>query len=1054
MVNRRRTPAPDGTLGSISQRAQTTHISNRTLDLDGTLASISYPGSGMNAPYTRPLPYTSKDVRFGDPDGTLISYSGSVINTPYTSKNMGLERTVTVPQTVEAVEEKQEELQAQLPSLHTKKMARRRRRHTPDPDGTLISHSAYTSRDMNQKHPKEGPFPCARLPTPFQLLARGPNDSISLTLLQAVDTTNAHTLNAGKGYMYCLMPVQKLLWNDTGTGAFDGRFVPFSSSGMAHQLRDRIKIIINHHSQHTDANPTPLQTLATRLSNEIEAHKVNQRRKVRQRIATNRKNKNIDAPVIFKKQNKPGARTVKKVSKKRPTEPIEAPVIFKKQKYAPAVPEAISQAAVEPIEAPVLCKKQKYAPAMSEEISQAAAEPVEAPVICKKQKYAPAVREAISQAAVEPIEAPVICKKQKYAPPVSEAISQAAADTWDGHDADMGALANAAAGKAHRPGESIDAPVIFKKQQYAPTVWKAMSSDEHFSRTRALELQMLARSEEGSRIHYMPNAMDLTAWQREVSKQKPIKTNKVAPVPCMKRMPPLPHRCEHDNTPHTELPQFCKLVNFPTARNDGNCVMCDESEFAIPKQNKGVCNNCDVAIWVVNPSGMNIKWCKGCKNFRKWVDFGVKGHTGKCERCRHQQRNIYANQKHPKEGPLPCARLPTPFRLLARGPNDSISLTLLQAVDTTNAHTLNAGKGYMYCLMPVQKLLWNDTGTGAFDGRFAPFSSNRITCNLGKRIRFIINHHAQHTDANPTPLQTLATRLFDEIKAHKENRRQRVPDGTLIAHSAYTSKDMSVETTAAVPQTVEPEVKPEELQVPLPSLHDTTSLLVSHDYSAGMGALAKGHGWQCRGLGGSGGRGGGGRGRDRTGAGGAVVALAGALDDAGSNRVGGASNSHMANLAERRRTGETVASQAASDDEPRQIDQANAADMRCGRTIYSADVLDGMKSAIIQSTRSAIGALNRNSNCGGGQGQPPQQPHLQQQSLAEEIRDLYQLRSLAQAAGNTASVERYNQTIAGAEDELLACPSYCRRLSDAGAGGNVNDNAGAITDENAPFVYI
>lgn len=52
--------------------------------------------------------------------------------------------------------------------------------------------------------------------------------------------------------------------------------------------------------------------------------------------------------------------------------------------------------------------------------------------------------------------------------------------------------------------------------------------------------------------------------------------------------------------------------------------MCGSSEFNIPKQNKGVCNNCDVAIWVVNPSGMNIKWCKGCKNFKKWVMFGVK----------------------------------------------------------------------------------------------------------------------------------------------------------------------------------------------------------------------------------------------------------------------------------------------------------------------------------------------------------------------------------------------------------------------------------------------
>lgn len=109
--------------------------------------------------------------------------------------------------------------------------------------------------------------------------------------------------------------------------------------------------------------------------------------------------------------------------------------------------------------------------------------------------------------------------------------------------------------------------------------------------------------------------------------------------------PPLPPRCEVDNAPNMELPAFCQLVNFPTARYYGNCVMCDEAEFSIPKQNKGVCNNCDVAIWVVNPSGMNIKWCKGCKNFRKWVDFGVKGYSSKCDRCRQQQATRYANQK-------------------------------------------------------------------------------------------------------------------------------------------------------------------------------------------------------------------------------------------------------------------------------------------------------------------------------------------------------------------------------------------------------------------------
>ena len=222
----------------------------------------------------------------------------------------------------------------------------------------------------------------------------------------------------------------------------------------------------------------------------------------------------------------------------------------------------------------------------------------------------------------------------------------------------MGALANAAAGKveagAKRPIEFAEEDAAKKpkyehEQSADPEVWEslmtqvrgqllAMSSDECFS--KALELQMLARAEVGNRSQHLYNAMDLMAnSQAGLSKSpaKPIIMRENPPNTTMTTNPPItdmatnspnttmaPPRCEVDNAPDVELPAFCQLVNFPTARYYGNCVMCDESEFSIPKQNKGVCNNCDVAIWVVNPSGMNIKWCKGCKNFRKWIDFGMK----------------------------------------------------------------------------------------------------------------------------------------------------------------------------------------------------------------------------------------------------------------------------------------------------------------------------------------------------------------------------------------------------------------------------------------------
>eukprot|EP00978_Attheya_sp_CCMP212_P031672 scaffold120586_cov50-Attheya_sp.AAC.1 len=65
----------------------------------------------------------------------------------------------------------------------------------------------------------------------------------------------------------------------------------------------------------------------------------------------------------------------------------------------------------------------------------------------------------------------------------------------------------------------------------------------------------------------------------------------------------------------------------------------------IPAQNKGLCTACDVQVWVVNESSTEIKWCKGCKNFRPWAGFGQKGCATKCVRCRERQREKYAKQK-------------------------------------------------------------------------------------------------------------------------------------------------------------------------------------------------------------------------------------------------------------------------------------------------------------------------------------------------------------------------------------------------------------------------
>ena len=117
-----------------------------------------------------------------------------------------------------------------------------------------------------------------------------------------------------------------------------------------------------------------------------------------------------------------------------------------------------------------------------------------------------------------------------------------------------------------------------------------------------------------------------------------------------------------------KVPEFTFLVNFPLCNKQAMlppgkrcCVMCGELCWAspsnrskgknpnesafIPNQNKGLCTSCDVNIWIVKESNMQIKWCKGCKNFQTWAAFGEKGSATKCMRCRERQREKYALTK-------------------------------------------------------------------------------------------------------------------------------------------------------------------------------------------------------------------------------------------------------------------------------------------------------------------------------------------------------------------------------------------------------------------------
>jgi len=114
---------------------------------------------------------------------------------------------------------------------------------------------------------------------------------------------------------------------------------------------------------------------------------------------------------------------------------------------------------------------------------------------------------------------------------------------------------------------------------------------------------------------------------------------------------------------HTQAPELERIVNYPSnyryrkAGEDRRCVMCGKycsttrrrgQAVIVPNQNKGVCTACDTTVWIHAASGLQIKWCKGCKKFKTWANFGRKGHLTKCMWCRDDQSKRYARQKTEK----------------------------------------------------------------------------------------------------------------------------------------------------------------------------------------------------------------------------------------------------------------------------------------------------------------------------------------------------------------------------------------------------------------------
>jgi len=162
---------------------------------------------------------------------------------------------------------------------------------------------------------------------------------------------------------------------------------------------------------------------------------------------------------------------------------------------------------------------------------------------------------------------------------------------------------------------------------------------------------------------------------------------------CVPLKQPIPTKFQGDMEKYTNapVPEFTALVNFPSHMSQKQtvnlpegmrcCVMCGQAcrcssaknkkgskadlnrkgvsgQYAlIPTQNKGLCTQCDVNVWIASGSNLEIKWCKGCKNFRPWAAFGEKGQATKCVRCRDRQREKYAAQKEEKDKRKAAAKI-------------------------------------------------------------------------------------------------------------------------------------------------------------------------------------------------------------------------------------------------------------------------------------------------------------------------------------------------------------------------------------------------------------
>ncbi len=92
------------------------------------------------------------------------------------------------------------------------------------------------------------------------------NEPVYSTILEAVESLQVHIPPKTFG-----IQLADFLWNDTKTGPMDGHFSPWAHLCRGRQMKERVLAILDCYAHYDTPYPSPLQILARRINDEMEA---------------------------------------------------------------------------------------------------------------------------------------------------------------------------------------------------------------------------------------------------------------------------------------------------------------------------------------------------------------------------------------------------------------------------------------------------------------------------------------------------------------------------------------------------------------------------------------------------------------------------------------------------------------------------------------------------------------------------------------------------------------------------------------------------------------